>query len=68
MRPSKIAVAAVAAATLTVLAGCSADTTTAEADDTFSYALITPGSAGDGGYFLKTTQYYMWIYNNLHIL
>ena len=50
MRPSKIAVAAVAAATLTVLAGCSADTTTAEADDTFSYALITPGSAGDGGF------------------
>ncbi len=50
MRPSKIAVAAIAAATLTVLAGCSADTTTAEADDTFSYALITPGSAGDGGF------------------
>jgi basic membrane protein A len=46
-------VAAASAATITLLAGCSGGTTGASDDadpDAFTYALITPGAAGDGGF------------------
>ncbi|MCS5736226.1 BMP family ABC transporter substrate-binding protein [Herbiconiux daphne] len=53
-RSRKVLVAAAAAACLALVAGCSstgsASSTSATDADAFTYALITPGAAGDGGF------------------
>lgn len=50
MQRLRITLAATAALSATaLLAGCAGEAAPAD-DDTFSYALITPGAAGDGGY------------------
>lgn len=51
MHRSKIAAtAALALSGVLALAGCSGQSGPAASDDTFTYALVTPGAAGDGGY------------------
>ncbi|WP_210505485.1 BMP family ABC transporter substrate-binding protein [Naasia sp. SYSU D00057] len=54
MSRQRIALVPLSALAVTaLLAGCaggSADDAAASGDDTFTYALITPGAAGDGGY------------------
>lgn len=51
-RSRNVAVAVAAAASLALLAGCSGSTGTdaTASADAFTYALITPGAAGDGGF------------------